>query len=175
MWGLVCVRNCVRHVFKSLSEYLSQILSEYLSRILSGILSEILSQILSELLFQILSPKTFAAAVRCCSYNKNFGKPVQIFGHDLGHDLGKAQQNFEQHFGHDVGKTRFLIVELTMSEMLSEFLPTFAQFLSQILPTFVRILSQICPNRETKESKSAKFNPKNCEFLFPNLEIRLNS
>ena len=67
---------------------------------------------------------------------------MQIFGHDLGHDLGKAKQNFEQDFRHDVGKTRFLIVELTMSEMLSEFLPTFAQFLSQILPTFARLLSQ---------------------------------
>ena len=67
---------------------------------------------------------------------------MQIFGHDLGHDLGKVEQNLEQDFRHDVGKTRFLIVELTMSEMLSEFLPTFAQFLSQILPTFARLLSQ---------------------------------
>ena len=55
MWGLVCVRNCVRHVFKSLSEYLSQILSEYLSRILSEILSEILSQNLSQILSEYLS------------------------------------------------------------------------------------------------------------------------
>ena len=86
---------------------------------------------------------------------------MQIFGHDLGHDLGKAQQNFEQHFGHDVGKTRFLIVELTMSEMLSEFLPTFAQFLSQILPTFARLLSQylFVPQNQRIYSTARKKGP----------------
>ena len=84
--------------------------------------------------------KTFAAA-RCC-YKKILGKPLQNFEQYFGHYLGEARQDFGQHFGHVFGKTRFLIVELTMSEMLSEFLPTFAQFLSQILPAFARLLSQ---------------------------------
>jgi len=101
---------------------LSQILSEILSEIFVGNLS----QMLSELLSQILFPKTFAAR---CSYNTNLGKPVQNFGHDLEHDLGEVEQNFEQHFGHNVGQTRFLIVKLTMSKMLSELWPTFAQLL----------------------------------------------
>ena len=86
---------------------------------------------------------------------------MQIFGHDLGHDLGKVEQNLEQDFRHDVGKTRFLIVELTMSEMLSEFLPTFAQFLSQILPTFARLLSQylFVPQNQRIYSTARKKGP----------------
>ena len=104
-------------------------------------MSQILSQILFECLSQILSPKTFAAAAALRL--KKLGKPVQNFGHNFGHNVGKPRQNFGQHFGHNVGKTRFLIVNLTMSEMLSEFLPTFAQNFvpkfAQVCPTLVRI------------------------------------
>ena len=103
--------------------------------------------------------KTFAAA-RCC-YKKILGKPLQNFEQYFGHDLGKARQDFGQHFGHVFGKTRFLIVELKMSEMLSEFLPTFAQFLSQILPTFARLLSQylFVPQNQRIYSTARKKGP----------------
>ena len=144
-----CVRNCVPNLVPNLAQ----------------ILSQMLSQMLPQMLSQILSQKSFAAAAALMT--KNLGKPRQNIGQHLGQNRGKPRQNFGQSSNIISDKARFPLSKLTLSEMLSQILPTFAQFLSQILPTFVRILSQICPNRETKESKSAKFNPEKMRISFP--------